>query len=425
MMPFKPSERAQAVTDRAKTFYSTQILPRHREWVRTVCREGKPAAFMKDIQEKARELGLWNLGLPDLAEDEPGTRLSNLEFAPIAEILGRLPWASEVFNCHAPETPNMIMLQALATPAQKERWLCPLLNGESRSAFAMTEPDVASSDATNIATGIHVQGDELVINGLKWFATGGAHPDCSFLIVMGVSDPDLGRTGRHSMVIVPMDTPGVRVTRSLSYLGWEDHGAPIAEIQCEDVSVPRENLLGERGSGFAGAQVRLGPARIHHCMRCVGLAEMVLSLMLARSGERAAFGRNLIDYDTVQRWVAEARIDINQTRLFIQHAAWLLDRSSSRDTWQAISQIKVATPRMLQKITDRALQVFGAMGGTDETLLHHAATYARWLRIADGPDEVHLRQIFRGEQRPEWSIAECPYITPASAARTAQSERTR
>ncbi len=414
MVSFEISEPAHAVIERAQAFYAAQILPRHREWVQTVCRDGKPAAFVKDLQKKAREQGLWNLGIPDLAEDEPGTRLSNLEFAPIAELLGRLPWASEVFNCHAPETPNMIMLQALATPAQKERWLHPLMNGETRSAFAMTEPAVASSDATNIATRIDLQGDDLVINGHKWFATGGAHPECSFLIVMGVSDPDLGRTGRHSMVIVPVDTPGVRVTRSLRYMGWEDHSAPIAEIRLDDVRVPVENLLGQRGGGFAGAQVRLGPARIHHCMRCVGLAEMVLSVMMARANERTAFGRDVIEYETVQRWVAEARIDINQTRLFIQHAAWLLDNNPGRDAWGAISQIKVATPSMLQKITDRALQVFGALGGTDDTLLHHAATYARWLRIADGPDEVHLRQVFRAEPQPDWSIADCPYITPAA-----------
>lgn len=414
-MFFELSEHAQSVFDRAKSFYSSQILPRHREWVQTVCREGKPPAFMDDVQQKAQAVGLWNLGLPDLAEDEPGTRLSNLEFAPIAEILGRLPWASQVFNCHAPETPNMIMLQALATPAQKEHWLRPLLNGKTRSTFAMTEPAVASSDATNIATSIQIQGDELVINGHKWFATGGAHPDCSFLIVMGVSEPDGRRTGRHSMVIVPMDMPGVRVTRSLSYLGWEDHVAPIAEIRLEDVRVPHENLLGARGGGFAGAQVRLRPARIHHCMRCVGMAEMVLSLMMARAAERTAFGRDVVDYDTVQGWIAEARIEINQTRLFIHHAAWLLDNSADRSTWQAVSQIKVSTPRMLQKITDRALQVFGAMGGTDDTLLHHAATYARWLRIGDGPDEVHLRQIFRSEPQPDWSIANCPYISPPGA----------
>ena len=417
MMPFEISEHAQAVVDRAETFYSRQILPRHRMWVQTVCRDGKPADFMKELQDQAREQGLWNLGLPDLADDEPGTRLSNLEFAPVAEIIGRLPWASEVFNCHAPETPNMIMLQALATPAQRVQWLHPLLNGETRSAFAMTEPDVASSDATNIATRIELQGDELVINGHKWFATGGAHPDCSFAIVMGVSDPGLGRTGRHSMVIVPTDTKGVRVTRSLRYLGWEDHVAPIAEIRLDDVRVPLENLLGQRGGGFTGAQVRLGPARIHHCMRCVGLAEVVLSLMMARAAERKAFGRDVIEYDTTQRWIAEARIDIDQTRLFIQHAAWLLDNTSGRDTWRAISQIKVATPRMLQTITDRALQVFGALGGTDDTLLHHAATYARWLRIGDGPDEVHLRQIYRSERLPDWSIAECPYNTPADTLR--------
>ncbi|MEL7444911.1 MAG: acyl-CoA dehydrogenase family protein [Pseudomonadota bacterium] len=411
-MSFEIGLQANELTIRAEAFFTEEILPRHREWVRTVCREGKPAPFLEDLREKARALDLWNLGVPNLGDTDPGTRLSNLEFAPIAELVGHLPWASEVFNCHAPDTPNMIMLQSQATPAQKDQWLRPLLLGDARSCFAMTEPAVASSDATNIATRIEFQGDDVIINGHKWFVTGGAHPDCSFMIVMGVSDADAGRTARHSMVIVPMDTPGVRVTRSLRYLGWEDHAAPIAEIVLENVRVPAENLLGARGGGFAGAQVRLGPARIHHCMRCIGLAEMALSLMIARATERTAFGRDIIDYDTIQTWIAEARIDIDQTRLFIQRAAWLLDMGEDRNTWRAVSQIKVATPRMLQKITDRALQVFGAMGGTDDTLLHHASTYARWLRIGDGPDEVHLRQVFRSEKRPEWRIADSPYITP-------------
>ncbi|PHQ71840.1 MAG: acyl-CoA dehydrogenase [Sneathiella sp.] len=411
-MNFNYPSNVEDLINRVEAFFASEMLPRHREWVQTVCRDGRPPSFIKDIQKKAKSQGLWNLALPELAAEEPGTRLTNLEFAPIAEILGRLPWGSMAFNCHAPEVPNMAMLQSIATREQKIKWLNPLLNAETRSSFAMTEPAVASSDATNIATKMDFEGNAIVINGHKWFATGGAHPDCSFFIVMGVSDPDAGRTGQHSMVIVPTDTPGVTIVRDLRFMGWTDHVAPIAEIKFENVKVPAENLLGIRGEGFKGAQVRLGPARIHHCMRCIGLAEMVLAQMVARAQERTTFGKTIVEYDTVQKWIAEARIDIEQTRLFIQRGAWMLDNSPDKNTWRTVSQIKVTTPRMLQKITDRAIQLFGAMGGTDDTLIHHAWTYARWLRIGDGPDEVHLRQIFKTEPVPDWSIAECPYIAP-------------
>ena len=325
-MAFDLSDRALDLQARVQSFFDTEILPRHRDWVDQVMRQGRSQTdFMASLQDKARAQGLWNLALPALAEDEPGTRLSNADFAPLAEIMGRLPWASQVFNCQAPDVPNMAMLQDLATPAQKDRWLRPLLEGQTRSAFAMTEPDVASSDASNIATRLTVSGDTIRINGRKWFATGGAHPDCSFLIVMGVSDPDADRTARHSMVIVPTDAPGVTITRELGYLGWQDHVAPIAQIELDGVEVPAENLLGERGRGLKGAQVRLGPARIHHAMRCIGLAEMLVELMLVRARERVAFGRAVIDYDTTQRWIGEARVEIEMNRLAMQRAAWLLD----------------------------------------------------------------------------------------------------
>lgn len=350
------------------------------------------------------------MALPALTQDEPGTHCSNLEFSAIAELLGRLPWASEVFNCHAPEVPNMAMLQELATPEQRKKWLEPLLEGKIRSSFGMTEPAVASSDATNIATLIIEDGDDFVLNGHKWFATGGAHPNCKFLIVMGISDPDGGRTSQHSMVIVPMDTPGLTVTRNLRYLGWTDHVAPIAEITLKNVRVPQSNLIGKRGAGFKGAQVRLGPARIHHCMRCIGMAEMIVEQMMVRAQERSTFGRLIADYDTVQKWIAEARIDIEQNRLFIQRAAATLDHANDKEAWQQISMIKVATPRMLQRIADNALQLFGAMGGTDDTLIHHSFAYARWLRIGDGPDEVHLRQIYRNEPAPQYALRDSPYI---------------
>lgn len=416
-MHFEPTQRSQQMRDRVAAFFEAEILPRHRDWVAQVARGGGEADFLPALRDKARGQGLWNLALPELAEDEPGTRLTNLEFAPLAEIMGRLPWGSQVFNCQAPDVPNMAMLQSLATPEQKARWLNPLLEGQTRSAFAMTEPDVASSDASNIATRIEFDGDRIRINGRKWFATGAAHPDCSFLIVMGVSDPEAARTARQSMVLVPTDAPGVTITRELSYLGWADHVAPIGQIEFDNVEVPVENLLGERGRGFRGAQVRLGPARIHHAMRCIGLAEMLVELMIVRARERTAFGRSVIDYDTIQRWIGEARVEIDMNRLAVERCAWLLDQGGDGASWRPVSMIKVSVPNMLQKVADRALQIFGAMGGTEDVPIHHAFAYARWFRIGDGPDEVHLRQIFRSEPQPEWTLAESPYVaTPAAAA---------
>src|SRR6202012_1359548 len=264
-MDFELSERAEAWRKKLLAFFDQEILPRHRAWLDEVAAEGE-ASFMGELQAKARAQGLWNLGLPELAEDEPGTRLSHLEYAPLAGIMVRLFWAPEVFNCQAPDVPNMIALQNCATPEQKARWLRPLLNAETRSAFGMTEPDVASSDATNVATRIVRDGDDYVIKGRKWFITGAAHPRCSFLIVLGVTDADAERTRRQSCIIVPMDAPGVRLVRRLRWMGGEDHVAPIGARTFDSVRVPRENLLGAEGDGFKVAQVRLGPARIHHCM---------------------------------------------------------------------------------------------------------------------------------------------------------------
>lgn len=419
-MDFAPGERAVRLSRELSGFFSGEVLPQHRNWVQQVMRGGGEADFLPALRAKARASGLWNLALPELAENEPGTRLTNLEFAPLAEIMGRLPWGSQVFNCQAPDAPNMAMLQAIASPEQKERWLNPLLEGVTRSAFAMTEPDVASSDASNIATLMRFEGDQIRISGRKWFATGGAHPECSFLIVMGVSDPEAARTSRQSMVIVPVNTPGLTITRELNYLGWADHVAPIAQIEFDDVVVPAANLLGERGKGFAGAQVRLGPARIHHAMRCIGLAEMLVELMIVRARERKAFGRSVIDYDTIQRWIAEARVEIDMNRLAVQRCAWLLDQGGDKASWRPVSMIKVSVPNMLQKIADRALQIFGAMGGLDDLPIHHAFTYARWFRIGDGPDEVHLRQIFRSEPQPDWTLAQSPYLAVPPEGRAVQ-----
>jgi acyl-CoA dehydrogenase len=415
-MDFDLSGRSQAWRARLQAFFDQEVLPCHRAWLEHSAVERETAPFMGELQRKARAAGLWNLGLPELEADEPGTRLSNLEYAPLAEIMGRLFWAPEVFNCQAPDVPNMIALQHCATPEQKARWLRPLLEAETRSAFGMTEPDVASSDATNIATGIVRDNDHYIINGRKWFITGAAHPRCSFLIVMGVTNADADRTRRHSCVIVPMDAPGVRLVRRLRWMGCEDHVAPIGELAFDNVRVPVANLLGEQGEGFKVAQIRLGPARIHHCMRSIGLCELLIELMMVRSAERSAFGRTVIQYDTVQRWIAESRVELEQARLLAYRCAWRLDQaghhgeSSTKKNWRDVSLIKVAVPAMLQRIADRAMQVFGAMGGSDDTPIHQALAWGRLLRIADGPDEVHLRQIFRMEAMPSWSIANSPYL---------------
>src|ERR1700744_4396756 len=408
-MDFDLSARSEAWREKLQTFFDQEILPRHRAWLDEVAAKGE-ASFMGELQAKAWALGLWNLGLPELADDEPGTRLSNLEYAPLAEIMGRLFWAPEVFNCQAPDVPNMIALQNCGTAEQKARWLRPLLNAQTRSAFGMTEPDVASSDATNIATRIVRDGDDYVISGRKWFITGAAHPRCSFLIVLGVTDADAERTRRHSCLIVPMDTPGVRLVRPLRWMGCEDHTAPIGELAFDNVRIPGSNLLGKEGEGFKVAQVRLGPARIHHCMRSIGLCELLIELMMTRATERSAFGRTVIQYDTVQRWIAESRVELEQARLLAYRCAWRLDQEGHHGAWRDVSMIKVVVPAMLQRIADRAMQVFGAMGGSDDTPIHQALAWGRLLRIGDGPDEVHLRQIFRMEAMPSWGIANSPYL---------------
>ncbi|MBM3647605.1 MAG: acyl-CoA dehydrogenase [Alphaproteobacteria bacterium] len=386
-----------------EVFFDEEILPRHRDWVAHMADRRGPPPFLGELRDKARAAGLWNLGLLD--------RLSNRDYAPIAEITGRLPWAPEVFNCQAPDVPNMIMLQHVASPAQKERWLQPLLDGRVRSAFGMTEPDVASSDATNIATTVRRDGADWVIDGRKWYITGAAHPACAFVIVMGVSRPAAPRTARHSCVIVPMDAKGLRIVRELRFLGWEDSVAPIAELEFADVRVPVENLLGKEGDGFGAAQVRLGPARLHHCMRAIGACEVLVELMMARAAERRAFGRAVIDYDATQQAIARSRIDIEQARLLVLRTAERLDLLGHQAVWRDVSMAKVAVPEMAQRIADRALQIFGAMGGSDDAPIHHVFAMARLLRIADGPDEVHLRQIFRQEPAARWSIAQSPYIT--------------
>lgn len=415
-MDFSASGRSHEIAERVQAFFDAELLPRHRQWARWVSANPGSPPWFDGLRDKARQSGLWNLALAGLAPDEPGTRLSNLEFGAAAEIMGRLPWASEIFNCHAPDVPNMITLQDAGTPEQKTQWLRPLLEGRIRSAFAMTEPEVGSSDATNLQFSIRREGGDFVLNGSKWYCSGASHPRCRFLIVMGATDLAATRNQRHSAVIVPCDAPGLKIVRDLRFMGLQSPTSSASQLQFKNVRVPMANLLGKEGEGFKVAQTRLGPARIHHCMRALGSAEVLIELMMARASERETFGRRLADYDTVQRWIAESRIEVEQARLLVQRAAWLQDRDGHAAAWRDVSMIKVAVPRMVQSIADRAVQVYGAMGGSDDTPIHSIFAHMRAMRIADGPDEVHLRQIFRMENKAGWSVAESPYNTPFDAA---------
>ena len=397
-MDFEFTPEIRALRDSVESFFERHILPRNPDyhaWVEAHGAEAPP--FLAELTAKAREAGLWNMALPALADDEPGRRCSNLAFAPLAEIMGRVSWAAEVFNCHAPDVPNMEILQRHGTPEQKARWLRPLLEGQMRSAFAMTEPDVASSDASNIATLIRRDGCDYVITGRKWFATAGSHPACKLLLVMGVTDPEAPRTRRQSIVLVPRDTPGVQIVRNVKVFGAHDPVSPHPEIVLDHVRVPVANLLGQEGQGFAIAQGRLGPARVHHCMRAIGSCEVLLQLMLQRAGRRTSFGRTLSEYANIQEWVALTRLEIEQSRLMVLKTAWMLDKYGNKGARDQVSLIKVGVARAYSNIADRAVQLFGAMGATADTPVASAFTRARLLRIYDGPDEVHHRTIYRME----------------------------
>jgi acyl-CoA dehydrogenase len=351
-------------------------------------------AVLAELKNEARSQGLWNLFLPD---KRWGAGLSVLDYAPLAEITGRSPHlAPEALNCSAPDTGNMEILSMFGTEEQQKRWLTPLLDGDIRSCFSMTEPDVASSDATNIRTSITRQGDEYVIDGLKWFSSGALNPRCRLSIVMGVTNPEADSHRRQSMILVPLDTPGVEIERDISVYGYHDRGGH-AQIRFEGVRVPATNLLGEVGSGFAIAQARLGPGRIHHCMRALGMAERALELMCRRAADRAAFGVALADQGVVQGWIAESRIMIEQARLLVFKAAWLIDNQGSRQARTEIAAIKVVAPRVATWVLDRAVQLFGAAGVTADFPLAQMWSHARGLQIADGPDEVHLRTVARVE----------------------------
>jgi acyl-CoA dehydrogenase len=400
-MDFEPSERSRDYIERVDAFMSSRVVPaeaRFEQQRRELAAAGIPHAVpgvLEELKIEARARGLWNLFLPHSTEPPHG--LSVLDYAPIAERTGWYPQlAPEAMNCSAPDTGNMELLDLFATDAQRERWLALLLRGEVRSAFAMTEPDVASSDASNIGTSVRIEGDEIVVNGRKWWTTGALDPRLAFYIVMGVSDPEADRSRRHSFVIVPVDTPGVSVVRDLSYFGYTDQNGH-GEVRFVDVRVPVENLIGEPGAGFAMAQARLGPGRIHHCMRAIGMAERGIALMKERAGERVTFGIPLASQGVVGEWIANARITVEQLRLLVLKTAWLIDRHGASAARTEISAIKAAVPRGVCRILDDAVQLYGGAGVSGDTPLAFLWATARAMRIADGPDEVHLRSIARSE----------------------------
>lgn len=412
-MDFAFSPRVEALRRQLQDFMDAHVVPRHAQWLAEARGGGLPVSFMADLKALAHSEGLWNLFLPGLRDDEPGTRLSNLEYAPLAEIMGRIPWASEVFNCSAPDTGNMELLHLFASPAQRQRWLLPLLAGEIRSAFAMSEPDVASADASNVQTLIRRDGEHYVLNGRKWFISNACHPQCRLLIVMGKSAPDADPHRQQSMLLVPFDTPGVQVLRNipvLNHVSAEGH----AEILLREVRVPRDHLLGAEGDGFMMAQARLGPGRVHHCMRAIGMAELALQLLLERCQERRVFGRYLAQYANIGDWIGESRLDIEQARLLVLKTAWMLDTVGARAARREIAMIKAQVPRMLCRVVDRAMQVFGAMGLSPDTPLADFYTQGRALRFADGPDEVHLRSLARWElEASAWQRGQtAAYLTP-------------
>jgi acyl-CoA dehydrogenase len=397
-MDFELSDRAKDFRERLLGFMKERVYPAERVYIEQVRGADTPHVsppIMEELKEEARARGLWNLFLPD---EDHGAGLSVLDYAPLAEIMGRTTIGPEACNCSAPDTGNMEVLHEFGSAEQKERWLRPLLDGDIRSGFAMTEPDVASSDATNIGMSMERDGDELVLNGRKWWTSGAMHPNCRILIVMGKTDPEAHVYGQQSMVLVPLDTPGVEVLRNLPVFGYDDPEGH-AEIDFRDVRVPADNLIAQPGAGFLIAQARLGPGRIHHCMRAIGAAERALELMCARADARETFGRPVSTRSNVRDWIAEARIELEMARLFVLKTAWLVDRVGGKNARIEVAGIKVAVPNVALKIIDRAIQVHGGAGVSDDTPLAWMWAHMRTLRLADGPDEVHKLSIARRELR--------------------------
>ncbi|MFI4993159.1 MAG: acyl-CoA dehydrogenase family protein [Solirubrobacterales bacterium] len=398
-MDFEPSKRCSEFKERLSAFLDEHIHPAEAVYERQLRESGDPhhqPAIMEELKVRAREAGLWNMFLPD---EEYGAGLSNSDYAPLAEMLGRSPIASEACNCSAPDTGNMEVLHQFGTPEQKDRWLAPLLDGEIRSAFAMTEPEVASSDARNIQLRIERDGEDYVLNGLKWWTSNALHPHCRIMIVMGKTDPDGPTYKQQSQILVPIDTPGVRIVRGLPVFGYQDQEGH-AEVQFTGVRVPASNLIAGEGDGFMIAQARLGPGRIHHCMRAIGAAERALEAMCARAVSRVTFGAPVATRGNVLDWIAESRIEIEMARLLTLKAAWLMDTVGNRHARTEIAAIKVAAPNVALKVIDRAIQVHGGGGVSDDFHLAWAYAHLRTLRLADGPDEVHKLSIARRELAP-------------------------
>ncbi len=397
-MNFDHSDKVKDLQDRVSSFMDDHIYP-HEELAHQQAREGDrwaPLPIIEELKTKAKEQGLWNLFLP---ESDRGAGLSNLEYAPLCEIMGRSHIAPEVFNCAAPDTGNMEVLERYGSEEHKEKWLKPLLNGEIRSAFAMTEPAVASCDATNIESSIVREGEEYVINGRKWWTSGAPDPRCKVLIFMGKTDPSAHRHKQQSMILVPMDTPGVKLLRHLPVFGFDHAPHGHGEVEFTDVRVPVSNLLLGEGRGFEIAQGRLGPGRIHHCMRTIGMAERALEMTCKRVKERVAFGKPLAEQGHMEQEIAESRIEIDQARMMTLKAAYMMDTVGNKVAQAEIAIIKVIAPRMACKIIDRAMQAHGGGGLTTDFGLAAMYAHARTLRLADGPDEVHKRHIARLELR--------------------------